>query len=101
MNDFSELENELRKLRPIAPSPELMHRVEQAMAERKSSTATAAVLPRQRRLHFNWLSLGLGLAATTALVLFAIVRLEQPAATTSRVASVSPAPASSTAQLIP
>jgi hypothetical protein len=101
MNDFSELENQLRKLRPTAPSPELMRRVEQAMAEPKSSTATAAVLPRQQRLHFNWLSLGLGLAAATALVLFAIVRIEQPASTTSRVASVSPAPASSTAQLVP
>lgn len=101
MNDFSELEDQLRKLRPAAPSPELVSRIERALAEPESSTATAAVLPRQRRLHFNWLSLGLGLAAATALVLFAVVRLQQPASITPTVASVSPAPATSTAQFVP
>ena len=101
MNDFSELEDQLRKLRPAAPSPELVNRIEKALAEQGAAVPTAAVLPRQRRLHFNWLSLGLGLAAATALVLFAIIRVQQPAATTSKVASVSPAPATSTAQFVP
>ncbi|HLW35561.1 MAG TPA: hypothetical protein VKS98_07870 [Chthoniobacterales bacterium] len=103
MNDFSELEDQLRKLRPATPSPELFKQVERVLAEENGSTLTAGVLPRQRRLHFNWLSLGLGLAAATALVLFAFVRLQQPTTTTSKVASVSPAPATaiSAAQFVP
>lgn len=103
MNDFSELEDQLRKLRPATPSPALFKQVESALAEEDGSALTAGVLPRQGRLHFNWLSLGLGLAAATALVLFALLRLQQPTTTTSKVASVSPAPATaiSTAQFVP
>lgn len=101
MNDFSELEDQLRKLRPATPSPELFNRVERALSVEETSPSTAAVLSRERRFHFNWLSLGLGLAAATALVLFAFIRLQQPTTTTPTVASVSPAPATSTAQLIP
>ena len=100
MSDFSELEDQLRKLRPAAPSPELLTRVERALADQKTSTSTAGVLPRERGLRFNWLSLGLGLAAAAALVLFAFVRLQQPPKTPS-VASISPVPATSTAQLVP
>ena len=101
MNDFSELEDQLRKLRPAKPSPELFTRIERALAEPETAISTAGVLPGQGRLHFNWLSLGLGLAAAAALVLFAFVRLHQPPARTSRLASVSPAPTTSTAQFVP
>lgn len=101
MNDFSELEDQLRKLRPAKPSPELFNRIDRALAEEESSTSTAGVLPRQRRFHFNLISLGLGLAAAAALVMFAFVRLQQPASKTSNVASASPAPATSTRQFIP
>ena len=45
MNDFSELENQLRKLRPVQPSADLVTRVERGLAE-GGSTPTAAVLPR-------------------------------------------------------
>ena len=54
MNDFSELENQLRKLRPVQPSVELVNRVERALAE-ETSSPTAGVLPRERKFHFNWL----------------------------------------------
>ena len=101
MKDFSELEDQLRKLRPAKPSPELSDRIERALADQESSTATAGVLPRQRRLHFNWLSLGLGLAAAAALVLFAFMRIQQPAPKTSNIAAISPAPSTSTAQFVP
>jgi hypothetical protein len=104
MSDFSELEDQLRKLRPAAPSPELVTRVERALADQKTSTSTAGVLPRERGLRFNWLSLGLGLAATAALVLFTFVRLQQPPKKAPSVASLSPAPtapATSTTQLVP
>jgi hypothetical protein len=101
MNDFSELEDQLRKLRPAQPSPELAVRIERALAGPETSPATAAVLPRERRFHFNWLQLGLGLAAATALVLFALVRLHEQGTPRPKTASTTPAPAISTAQLIP
>jgi len=103
MNDFSEIEDQLRRLRPAQPSPELISRIEGALNEPETSTATAGVLPRERRFHFNWLSLGLGLVAASALVLFGFVRLHQQAAQTPRTASTksSPASSASTAQLIP
>ena len=104
MSDFSELEDQLRKLRPVRPSPDLMTRIDRALSEPQRSTSTAAVLPRERRFHFNWFSLGLGLAAATALILFAFIRLQQPAKKFPVAASSSPAPAISTnsnAQFVP
>ncbi|HEV3392424.1 MAG TPA: hypothetical protein VG103_02840 [Chthoniobacterales bacterium] len=101
-NNFTELENQLRKLRPAQPSADLVNRVERSLAE-QSSTSTAGMLPRQRRFHFNWLSLGLGLAAAAALVAFAFIRVQQPAKRTSTVASLSPVPAvpTNSNQLVP
>jgi hypothetical protein len=102
-NDFTELENRLRKLRPAQPSADLIARVERSLVV-EGSISTAGVLPRERRFHFNWFSLGLGLAAAAALVMFALIRSQQPAKKTSTVASKSPAPAISTtsnAQFVP
>ena len=99
MNDFSELENQLRKLRPAQPSSELVTRIERALAEEQ--TAPAGVLLRGRRSNFNWLSLGLGLAAATALVLFAFLQLHQPEKSAPTVASTKTSPAISNAQLVP
>ena len=114
MNDFSELEEQLRKLRPVQPSAGLISRIEQALAEQTSTllrsasagqASTAGVLPRERRSHFNWLSLGLGLAAAAALIMFALIRLQQPAKKSPIVAAVTPAPVfsaeNSSAQLVP
>jgi hypothetical protein len=100
MNDFSELENQLRKLRPAQPSADLVNRIERALAE-EGSTPTAAVLPRERKFHFNWLSLGLGVAAAAALLMFAFLRFEQPVKKAPAVASTSPAPAILNDQLVP
>jgi HAMP domain-containing protein len=120
MKDFSEIENKLRKLRPVQPSANLMSRIERELAEETSThlrktpvrlgptarqASTAGVLPRERRFHFNWLSLGLGLAAAAALVLFARVQIERPVKKIPALASITPAPQfsapTSTAQLIP
>src|SRR5205807_10404504 len=99
MNDFSEFEDKLRKLRPVPPSADLMTRVERALAEarpgeslhrEKGSTSTAGVLPREHRFHFNWVSLGLGLAAAAALVLFARFQLELPVKKAPALASNTP-----------
>ena len=103
MNDFSDIEKQLRKLRPVQPSADLMTRIERALAEQRS-TSTAGVLPRERKFRFNWLSVGLGLTAATALVLFAFLRLERPVKKSSSLASVTPVPAfatNSTAQFVP
>lgn len=117
MNDFSEIENKLRKLRPVQPSADLMSRVERALPEEgqerssqlRSETArlasTVGVLPQERRFHFNWLSLGLGLAAAAALVLFTRIQLERPEKKIPTLASITPAPQfsspTSTAQFVP
>jgi hypothetical protein len=74
MNDFSELEAELKQLRPAAPSADLLTRVERALHE-VSSVPTAAVLPR-RRVHLNWFVLGFGLAAATAFFMLARVNVD-------------------------
>ena len=96
MNDFSDIEDQLRKLRPIQPSPELATRIERALAEPETSIPAAGVLPRERRFHLNWLSVGLGLAAATALVLFAFVRLyEVPKQSTAVASTNAPSPAES------
>ena len=71
MTDFSELEIELRKLRPVQPSENLAARIERALAEAPASAATAGVLPKSQRLRVNWLSLGIGLTAAAALLLLA------------------------------
>lgn len=83
MNDFSELESELKKLRPRAASPELTTRVERALAELARTPAevsgriaTAGVMPKDRRLRVNWLGLGLGLAAAAVFLVLARVNTD-------------------------
>ena len=114
MNDFSEIEDQLRKLRPAQPSPELTARIERALAEArhgesllrgKRSTSTSGMLARRRRFQINWLSLGLGLASAAALVLFLRLNLDRPREKHSTLASITPQPALSstntTAQFVP
>lgn len=92
MNDFSELEAELKQLRPIAPSEELIARVERALAHAPSTTPSAGVLPRRRTSRLNWLTLGLGIAAAAAaFLLLARPDLERPAQPQPTVAASSPA----------
>jgi len=78
MSDFTELEAELKKLRPRGASPKLAARVEHALAEASRRTATAGRLPKRRTFRVNWLGLGLGLAAAAAFLLLARVNVEQP-----------------------
>lgn len=78
MNDFFELENELRKLRPASPSPVLFERVEQGLETRAASVSEA----RRKRWRFTeasgkWWSLGFGLAAAAVLMVFAVVSMER------------------------
>lgn len=94
MNDFSELENELRKLRPAQPSPVLFERVEEALKE-SGASASRASSKRWRftkASHGNWWSLGFGLAAAAVLVLFAAVTMERRQERPQTIAQSSPAP---------
>jgi hypothetical protein len=85
MNDFSKLEDQLRKLRTLAPSDDLVARIERALAKPANWRASAAV-DTSARWRWPWrfiespygISLGLGLAAAAALLIFARVELESP-----------------------
>ncbi len=92
MNDFSELEAELKKLRPAAISTELSARIERGLNEPTGATATAGVLPKRRNFRLNWFALGLGLAAAAAFVLLARVNVPRPATPQRNVASITPMP---------
>lgn len=91
MNDFSELENELKKLRPMQPSAGIVARVEQALSE---SNAQEKII-RPDRFRVNWVSIGFGLAAAAVFLLFARVKMEPRPKQGEQVAQVSPAPEAS------
>jgi hypothetical protein len=89
MNDLSEIEDELRKLRPASPSPVLFERIEEAMLDGRAGASHAR---QPARLRYNWLSLGLGLAAAAVLALFAAVSMERRQERGEKNAQNSPAP---------
>jgi hypothetical protein len=97
MNDFAELEAELKKLRPRAASPELATRIEQAIPEvlGRTTTATAGILPKRRSFRFNWSALGLGLAAAAAVLLLARVNVDQLPDKGRSLGAISPSPSTS------
>ena len=87
MNDFSELEAELKQLRPAAPSPELAQRIERSLEEEPASeTRTAGILPKPKT-RVNWFALGLGLAAATAFLLLARTNVDRVPDSTPQVAA--------------
>jgi hypothetical protein len=94
MNDFSELEAELKKLRPRQVSPDLQAGIETGLAETEAAgrgVATAGVLPKQRRFRPNWFALGLGLAAAATFLILARVNVDRPSKSTG-LAMLTPAP---------
>jgi hypothetical protein len=95
MNDFSELENELRKLRPTQPSSVLFERVGEALEncragikERRSPVRRWGGLETAH----PWWSLGFGLAAAAVLIFFAVVAMERRHEQQETVAQSSTAP---------
>lgn len=87
MSDFSEIENDLRKLRPSQPSPILFQRVEEALtdcatgalaAPKRSEGASDARRPRMLLdLRQHWATWGFGLAAAAVLVVFAALSMQR------------------------
>lgn len=95
MNDFSELERELRKLRPAQPSSMLFERVGEALEnsrarikERRSLVGRWGGLETAH----PWWSLGFGIAAAAVLILFAVVTMERRHEHQETVAQSSTAP---------
>lgn len=101
MNDFTELEAELKKLRPRPVSPDLSARIEVGLAEEAAGrgTATAGVLPKQSRFRLNWFALGLGLAAAATFVILARVNVDRPSKSTG-LALLTPAPITPAAKAV-
>jgi hypothetical protein len=89
MNDLSQIEKELRKLRPARPSPILFERMEEAMIDCR---AVASPARQPERLRYNWLSLGFGLAAAAVLILFAAVKMERQQESEKKIAQASREP---------
>jgi hypothetical protein len=87
MNDFSELENELKKLRPAQPSPVLFARVEEAMVDSEPDK-----MIRPDRFRVNYSALGFGLAAAAVLVLLAKVNTDRTQEPAQSIAQNSPVP---------
>src|SRR5436190_18882280 len=95
MSDFSELEKELRKLRPAQPSPVLLERVGEALKDTRAGTKERRSLVHRLgglETAHPWWSLGFGLAAAAILILFAVVTLERRQEQQQAVAQNSPAP---------
>ena len=91
MHDFTELEAELKQLRPVAPSEVLSARVEKAMAEAPAATPSAGILPRRRNFRLNWLAAGLGLAAAAVFLFLARPNVERAPRQTPALALATPA----------
>lgn len=89
MNDFSDIERELAKLRPAQPSARLWSRIEQALDSRSEVVPSNVIAP--KRFHVNWIGLGLGLAAAAAFFILARIDTHPSAATHSQIASTTPA----------
>lgn len=87
MSDFTEIENELKKLRPIEPSPELLRRIK---AELAAADAEEKIV-RPARFRLNWLALGTGLAAAALLLIFFQLARDRSVQPRAEVATSSPA----------
>ena len=92
MNDFSELENQLKKLRPLPPSEDLAARIERALAEPTYCRAAAAADAERGwwwRFTETPYKIGFALATAAALLLFARFGVDHPAKKTPTIASTS------------
>ena len=73
MNDHTELEDELRRLRPVQPSAQLLALIEERLVNPAEQSEIADNIVRPDRFRISWQSIGLGLAAAAVLLLLARV----------------------------
>src|SRR5438874_2696012 len=76
MNEFVELEADLKKLRPAPVSADLVRRIERAL-EHTAESPTAGVLPRPAKRANGWLSFGLGIMGVAALLIIGLTFFDQ------------------------
>jgi hypothetical protein len=95
MNDFPELENELRALRPARPSPVIFERIEEALAEncRAPVSGAGSMANWLRRFTETPYRFGIGLAAAAAAVVLLLARIstDQTRNEDKEIAQVAPA----------
>ncbi len=105
MNDFSEIENELRVLRPAQPSARLLESVARELEGPAKRAEAPGNVIQPNRFGLGWLSLGLGLAAAAAWLLLARVNHLDPTPSqtvaTGSPASSTPAARLNSSQFIP
>jgi hypothetical protein len=89
MNDFSEIENELKKLRPAQASRELFVRIEQRLAGPEISEHK---IIRPNRFRVNWVAIGCGLAAAALFTVLAQISTDRTPKQGESIAQISPAP---------
>jgi hypothetical protein len=101
MNDFPELENELRALRPARPSPVLFERIEEAMLEAGKTSVASSARWSWRRFTETPYRFGIGLAAAAVAVVLSLARIstDQTRNEDKEIAQV--APASETRPVLP
>ena len=87
MNDFSEIEQELKKLRPAQPSHGFLARVEQAIADPEIGEDK---IIRPNRFRRNWIALGV--AAAALFLVLAQISMRHGEKQSERIAQNSPAP---------
>jgi hypothetical protein len=98
MNDFSEIENELKKLRPVPPSQRLIAAIEHAVNQIAETHPAAPILFRKFTIPFPRFYWGAGLVAAAAvLLIMARIEWRRPGGNAPQITAVAPAgPASST-----
>lgn len=94
MSDFTELEAELKKLRPCEISSRLNAQVERALAAAPKSVPGGGVLPKRRNHRVSWFGLSVGLAAAAAFLILARVNVERTPGKQQSVAAATPVPSS-------
>jgi hypothetical protein len=91
MNDFSELESQLKNLRPVPASEDLLARVEKAIVDPTDEGIAEDKIIRPDRFRLNWLAIGAGLAAAAVILIFARIDF-RTSSQRPNIATISPAP---------
>ena len=65
MNDFAELEDQLKKLRPAKVSDELFALVEEELVDVADEDDSSGKIVRPDRFRFNWLAIGAGMMSAS------------------------------------
>jgi len=94
MNDFSDLESQLKSLRPAPLREDFLARVERSMAVPEPEKAPENII-RPVQFQRRWIA-AISLAAAAAVLLLVRANFQTPAGSSKQVVSTSPLPTSST-----